>query len=63
LQVQQAQMLRQTMLALTNALAVTQANQVSGQAQGIATLQQFFAGPIPHVQSGPSPSWGIGGLP
>lgn len=63
LQVQQAQMLRQTMLALTNALAVTQANQASEQAQGIATVQQFFAGSIPHVQSGPSPSWGIGSLP
>jgi len=63
LQVQQAQMLRQTMLALTNAFAVTQANQTSAQAQGIATVQQFFAGPIPHVQSGPSPSWGIGSLP
>jgi P-type conjugative transfer protein TrbJ len=44
LQVQQAQMLRQTMLSLTNALAVAQANQVSNQAQGIAATQQLVSG-------------------
>ena len=44
LQVQQAQMLRQTMLALTDALAVTQANQASEQAQGFAAAQQLVIG-------------------
>jgi len=44
LQVQQAQMLRQTMLTLTTALAVAQANQVSTQAQGIAATQLLVSG-------------------
>ena len=44
LQAQQEQMLRQTMLTLTNALAVTQANKASQEAQGLATLQQATTG-------------------
>jgi P-type conjugative transfer protein TrbJ len=55
LQVQQAQMLRQTMLALTNALAVTQANQASAQAQGIAAAQQLISGAGSTSVSAPAP--------
>jgi P-type conjugative transfer protein TrbJ len=59
LQVQQAQMLRQTMLTLTNALAVTQANLTSNQAQGITAMQQFYASSLPPTISEPSESFGL----
>jgi P-type conjugative transfer protein TrbJ len=59
LQVQQAQMLRQTMLTLTNALAVTQANQVSIQAQGIAAVQQFYGPTVPAPQPESPETFGL----
>lgn len=67
-QVQQAQMLRQTMLTLTNALAVTQANQASQQAQGLAAAQALTAGGgnVPPPQPAPPGTLGIigaGGAP
>jgi P-type conjugative transfer protein TrbJ len=61
LQVQQAQMLRQTLLALTNALAVTQANQASEQAQGLTAIQQFYGPTVPAPQAEPPETFGLSG--
>ena len=59
LQMQQMQMLRQLMMNLTTAFGVTNANQVSQQAQSTAALQQWLNTSTPPLTNEPSPSAGL----